>query len=288
MAAAPAWAAPPAVVACPAWPGEPDPLPTIDAADRAEAEWARTRSQELARLARILEVSRPVEAHRFWQHARCLAPDDAELERSARRAVPLNVHRALGAGVASPARSELGEATDVEGALLLAMTAALPGRETAAPPKREPAPTPRPRVVANARAATVPPPVANPRAATLPPPVSAAPPAPPRTDPPALTAAVDRSLSQLASLIEEARFRTALEALPEVRRAVDALPDGDDQRSRAARVELLAGTAQIALGQNDAAREHFRRALRADPSLEMDPNQSRKVRRAFAAAKDAS
>lgn len=57
-------------------------------------------------------------------------------------------------------------------------------------------------------------------------------------------------------------------------------------RSLRARAAVVAGTAHIALGESDAARESFGRALQANPRLKLDPAQtSPKVIQAFDAAR---
>jgi hypothetical protein len=74
---------------CSAWPGEPDPLPRLGAADEFGATWAQLRREELRGLALLLEASDPVEARRLWLHAACLAPGDTEIAAAlARTAQP--------------------------------------------------------------------------------------------------------------------------------------------------------------------------------------------------------
>ena len=59
-------------------------------------------------------------------------------------------------------------------------------------------------------------------------------------------------------------------------------------RERRARADVVAATAQVALGRDDEARRSFERALAADPALRLDPaTTSPKVRRAFDAARAA-
>ena len=106
----------PARGACRAWPGEPEPLPQVGAADEFAAGWALMRREELRGLALLLETTDPVEARRLWLHTACLAPGDAEVSAAlARIALPV-VHRvAVRAAplAAATRRATLGAAFDV-------------------------------------------------------------------------------------------------------------------------------------------------------------------------------
>ncbi len=250
---------------CRAWAGEPTPLPTLADPHRARAEWAKVRVEELSRLARVLEDVDPMEAHRFWKHASCIAPEDEKVSAQLARSTPLTVHHALAQGVGTPGRTSLDRASSVDGALLIALTQ----------PNLSSAPAPQPVAARLVRKAPPAPP----------PPVSAPPPERVRSKPVLGLNHVDEVLDVLAGMIQEARFRSALEMMTSVREAVREIPAGADQRLRFARVELLAGTAQVALGQNDVAREHFRQALKANPALELGGDQPPKVRRVFSEVK---
>ncbi len=322
--------APSAVTACSSWPGEPDPLPTVDDASRGRSTWARQRVGELTRLARILEPTNPIEAQRFWLHATCLDPDDPMLARQAERAEPPSVHRVLGQGRQSPFREGAGEANSIDAALLVAVTAparsndaagavetaraaptpfadpesaladpesapadpesalAEPESTRAEPAAPTPAPSPVQRDVA-ARSSEAVAETSTPSREELEDEAADAEPlrvaaVAPVTD--RLLAAVDRNLDLVDSLVVQARFRAALDAIPDLRLAVGTLPEGDARTRRTARVEMLTGTIQIALGDEAAARRHFRAALDADPGLEIDDAQPPKVRRVFAAVKE--
>src|SRR5262245_24620026 len=87
---------------CSAWPGEPDPLPQVGAADEFAAGWARFRREELRGLALLLEGSDGVEARRLWLHAACLAPGDSEIAAALARTARPAVHR-LAASPGAPA-----------------------------------------------------------------------------------------------------------------------------------------------------------------------------------------
>ena len=82
------------VVACAAWPGEPDPLPRVDDPDPFLARWAQLRARELSRIAFDLEASDPLGSKETWDHLRCLDPSggsptghllDSRIAGSARR-----------------------------------------------------------------------------------------------------------------------------------------------------------------------------------------------------------
>lgn len=101
---------------CTSWPGEPEPLPQVGAADEFAAGWARFRREELRGLALLLEASDPVEARRIWLHAACLAPGDAEISAALARTARPAVHSVeVGVGPAVPRvrRATLGGAFEV-------------------------------------------------------------------------------------------------------------------------------------------------------------------------------
>jgi hypothetical protein len=100
------WLADHGHAACAAWPGEPDPLPTPETADPLEARWLALRLEELSGLATSLESVDPLEAHRVWRHAACIA-GDALAKRVAdglARTRPRVVHRV---GIRPAARSDI-------------------------------------------------------------------------------------------------------------------------------------------------------------------------------------
>jgi hypothetical protein len=105
---------------------------------------------------------------------------------------------------------------------------------------------------------------------------------------PAAAAAVDqlaRDLGRLESLLEQARFREAAQRAPLLRAQALSLPPSDDARRLAVRADVVAGTAALALRQEVAARQCFRRALQLDPRLTLAPGTPPKVRRTFDAAR---
>jgi len=78
---------------CAPWPGEPDPLPTIDDADSARARWAELRMVELTRVAQQLEARASVESHRLWRRVLCLDPRSELGWRGVARTQPVRVYR---------------------------------------------------------------------------------------------------------------------------------------------------------------------------------------------------
>jgi hypothetical protein len=68
--------------------------------------------------------------------------------------------------------------------------------------------------------------------------------------------------------LQEARFERALESVERGRRLLETQGVAGQWR---AQLEVLAATAEIALGREDAARESLERALRAQSELSLDP-----------------
>jgi hypothetical protein len=252
----------PAVAAadCVAWPGEPEPLPTLEDPDPLRAAWAEARASELNRIAGVLAKGDRVEAYRIRQHVRCLDPSNVEWAAAADQERPATVHRP-GASVGSR-----GATAGFDGALRHALHEETPSPVVAKPTRRVLAA----KAPAN-RSASLARPVSNP-------------------GPPSRETApewLDESLRAVALLIKEARFRSALESVNGIQAQASRLTPSDAVRKRLAHVEVLAGTAKIALGQTDSARDHFRRALDADPALELDGTTSPKVRRTFDSVRSA-
>ena len=105
--------------------------------------------------------------------------------------------------------------------------------------------------------------------------------------PDARRAALDAQLRTADELLRAARFDEAL-ARDRARttgagRARDASADRRRCQRAARRLEVIAATACIALGRDEAAQQSFERALRADADLELDPARtSPKVVRSLA------
>jgi len=84
-------------------------------------------------------------------------------------------------------------------------------------------------------------------------------------------AEVDRRIDQIEKAIGEAYFQTALALTRSAQELLDPLAaDPAQVAPRRARIEVLAATAEVALGHRAQAREHLVRALQADPTLSLD------------------
>jgi len=88
------------------------------------------------------------------------------------------------------------------------------------------------------------------------------------------------AVDEVDALLRAARFEEAIAQAAALREELEAEPSaGDLQRVR---LEVMAGTAYVALEREDAARECFRRALAVEPALALDPGAtSPKVLRVF-------
>jgi hypothetical protein len=99
-------------------------------------------------------------------------------------------------------------------------------------------------------------------------------------------AALEGEVRAADALLREARFEEALEVTDRIRAGLGPLGDGAEARRLRVRTEVTAATAHVALEQEDAARACFRRALAAEPALELDPAKTPpKVLRAFRAVR---
>lgn len=92
----------------------------------------------------------------------------------------------------------------------------------------------------------------------------------------------DQVLIDVDTQICLARFEEALAIARLGHPELETLPQDWRGDRRRARLEVLAGTAQLALGYEHLAREHFGAALALDPNLQLDVDAtSPKVRRVF-------
>jgi hypothetical protein len=260
-------ASPGAWADCEPWPGEPNPLPTAGSADGLTARFANLRAHELAALALELESSAPGDAYKVWLHVTCLDPERDDAREGAKRTVPLRIHHPEVVNepveVTMPARapdlaSAFGE-LDNPISVGLSTRAAKPAVRAAAKPHVRVSQARQPRRVARQAA---------PRDVPL---------------------EADGLLDEAEGLVRQAHFEEALEKAAKAR---EALPQSGDQaalRQRRARADMIAGTAQVALGEDADARASFERALQTDPSLRLDrTSTSPKVLRAFDAARQAA
>jgi hypothetical protein len=99
---------------------------------------------------------------------------------------------------------------------------------------------------------------------------------------------VDDALGSAETQLRAANFEAALSTAERVRRQLGGATSAEGARARQARAEVVAATAEIALGREAAAQRSFQRALSANPTLSLDPaTTSPKVRRALDAARSA-
>ncbi len=217
-----------AEAACGAWPGEPSPLPTVSSADVFLARWAGLRARELAAAAAASERSAPARANALWQHVRCLDPGSTAAAQGLERSPVVRVHR-----------------PDVR----VVRAAPEPSGLPASSASTRPSSWWSPRRGRHRRVSRPP----LPSAKTPPP-------------PPDWTRA-DAALAAAEGQIAAAKFEAALASAERLRRELGRSPQAAGAAQRRARAEVVAATAQIALGREGAARKSFERALAADPSL---------------------
>jgi hypothetical protein len=94
------------------------------------------------------------------------------------------------------------------------------------------------------------------------------------------------AVGALDEKVRTAQFEQALATVPGLRSRLARAPTGGTRTSLIAQTEVLAATAELAVGRSDAADASLRRALAADPALELDPSTTApKVLRALAAAR---
>jgi hypothetical protein len=234
---------------CAAWAGEIEPLPSVSDPDPLRAAWAGIRADQLAEVARKLEGQSRALANRVWRHASCLDPGRLDFARARRRTAPVRWVRPeiLGAEVI-----ELEE-----------------GQELPAPSAGWSGDLGDPIRVVVARTPTRETSGAGARESFRP--------------------SLPEEMGPIAAAeeaLQEARFELALEWVERGRGLLEGQePTGERPRERA-RLEVLAATAEIALGREEAARASLERALRAQPELRLDPaRHSPKLIRLFEEAR---
>jgi len=98
--------------------------------------------------------------------------------------------------------------------------------------------------------------------------------------------ALRRALAETRDQVQGARFDAALASADALRSRLAAAPDGTARRGLEAELEVLAATAQLALGREEGAQASLRRALEAELELALDPRAtSPKVLRALERAR---
>jgi hypothetical protein len=91
--------------------------------------------------------------------------------------------------------------------------------------------------------------------------------------------AIDAALTDTSTALEQARFREALSVASYARQLLGSMTASAGVRQRQARLEVMTGTAELALDREDEAALSLRRALHADPGLDLDDTVAPKVRR---------
>jgi LysM repeat protein len=103
---------------------------------------------------------------------------------------------------------------------------------------------------------------------------------------PAALLPVDCAILDTGESLRSARFEQALAEANAARSLLRPLETQPGAAERRARLEVLAGMAEVALGHDIAARASFARALEADPLLTLEPNAvSPKILRVFEEAR---
>jgi hypothetical protein len=219
---------------CAPWTGENDPLPTVSDPDPLRAAWAGIRANQLTEAAWKFEPYSRVLANRVWRHASCLDPDRLDFVHALRRTAPVRWARPpiLGAGAAAPVEEGNRGGPVGDWSWDLAKPIRVAAARTAAPGESSEA-------------------------------------APERFQPSNLEAMEPIAAAEKA--LQEARFELALEWVDRGRKLLQMEEPTGELPGQRARLEVLAATAEIALGREDAARESLARALGAQSELSLDP-----------------
>ena len=99
---------------------------------------------------------------------------------------------------------------------------------------------------------------------------------------------MDMTLVEIEGFLVEGHFRTVLSVAGSARESLDQMAERPGAARRAARLEVLVATSQVALSRDADARSSFKRAIQADPDLRLDAAMtSPKVLRVFEAARRA-
>ena len=134
---------------CEAWPGEPSPLPRIDARDPLLARWAALRVRELSAAALDQQNDAPALAHRLWERVLCLQPGNREALEGMAQTPAVAIHRPLLVARGEPSQAgdpwaDLGEPLAVLPPPRRAMTAVEVPASLAPASAEAPAPPPDP------------------------------------------------------------------------------------------------------------------------------------------------
>ena len=90
----------------------------------------------------------------------------------------------------------------------------------------------------------------------------------------AALARVDQELGEIDTLLATAHFHTALAVAQATRDLLDRIGEHPQRGARQARLEVMAATAEVALGRRMPAQRSMLRALRADPNLDLDEREA--------------
>jgi hypothetical protein len=85
---------------------------------------------------------------------------------------------------------------------------------------------------------------------------------------------VDQELAEIDTLLATAHFHAALAVARATRDLLDRVGEHPQRGPRQARLEVMAATAEIALGRRMPARRSMLRALRAAPDLDLDEREA--------------
>jgi hypothetical protein len=198
--------------------------------DPIAAGWAERRVQALANDARQLERSALEEARRRWLQVSCLDPGN----------------HAAQAGLFRTGRFRIAGPLEVR-VMALPSVSTPPPNLTRLPPPPALRPPRKPVEVAEPLVEEVPG-EEEPLSREL--------------------ADIDQQIGEIERLVREAHFRTALSVAGSTRELLDG--EGSALAARRARLEVLAATAEVALGDREAALASMQRALRSDPLLVLE------------------
>jgi hypothetical protein len=202
--------------------------------DPLRAAWAEIRANQLVGAAWELEPHSRVLANRVWRHASCLDPDRLEFVHALNRTAPVRWARPP---ILTADGGQVDDGEERPGPV--SEWSWDPGEPIRVTSARTPTSTPR-----NVRRLE-------------------------RIEP--LVLEEEDPIAAAEEALREARFELALEWVERGRKQLEAERPTRDRAGRRAQLEVLAATAEIALGQEDAARESLERALRAEPDLRLDP-----------------
>jgi hypothetical protein len=219
---------------CASWAGEIEPLPSVSDPDPLRAAWAEIRADQLAEAAWKLEPHSRVLANQVWRHASCLDPDRLDFVHALSRTAPVRWARPpiLGADV-----------IEVEEGEELPEPVSEWSWDLGEPIRVVVARTPTPEEGSGGVRESF---------------------------RPSLLEAME-PIAAAEKALQEARFELALEWVERGRRLLETHDPARERPDRRAQLEVLAATAEIALGREDAARESLERALRAQSELSLDP-----------------